>query len=314
MSSLLIHNNLLAIVCELYSGIRKIEEDISIYEEKNFERRTDAIDFLDFHIIERTEALIQHAELSNNLKELKQRAEKIKCELEKIDTILFEQIREKIKTGIYFKSSFKKMVREYLPDYFSDNDGSAKVGYDNLDVFTNGLLSDVDMPEASLARKPEMVFYQKTPARIIFEMMDLVEFKSNDVFFDIGSGLGQAAILVNLISGVTAKGIEYEPAYFDYAKTCASQLDLSNVEFINIEADKANYSEGTIFFMYTPFAGSMLRRMLQMLQHESKKRKIRIFTYGPCSFETARHNWLSCVHGIADDPFQLCEFRSSYLQ
>jgi hypothetical protein len=34
-----------------------------------------------------------------------------------------------------------------------------------------------------------------------------------DVFFDLGSGLGQVPILVNLLSGAAAKGMEFEPVY-----------------------------------------------------------------------------------------------------
>jgi SAM-dependent methyltransferase len=159
-----------------------------------------------------------------------------------------------------------------------------------------------------------MVFYQKTPARIIFELARLAELKPGDLFFDIGSGLGQVCILVNLISGAATRGIEYEPAYCNYAQTSAAQLNLSNVEFINKDARKGDYAQGTVFFLYTPFEGHMLQDMLDILQKESQKRTITIFTYGPCSPHAARQDWLYDINDGAGNPDQLSQFRSSALQ
>jgi len=298
---------LIMVLAEIQADIQAIEDDGAIYQETNFNRRANAIDFLDFHIIDRIEGLLQNPEQKEELTILQQRAEKVKDDLEKIDANLFKQLREKIRTGIYTGASFREMIGRYFEHDVSPAD---KIGYNNLDDFINGLLSDLTIPEATMEPEPEMVFYQKTPARIIFEMATLANLGQDDVFFDLGSGLGQVAILVNLISGATAKGIEYEPAYCNYANTCVSQLNLSNVEFINIDARLADYSQGTVFFLYTPFEGEILQTVLEILQKESLKRATRIFTYGPCSEIVAQQSWLSCVHGEPDDPYQLCEFRS----
>lgn len=295
------------VLAEIQADIQAIEKDVAIHQEINFNSRANAIDFIDFHIIGRIEGLLQNPEQREELEALKQWAEKIKTELEKIDAHLFKQLREKIRTGTYTGASFREMIGKYCG---YDVNMPEKIGYDNLDDFINGLLSDQAIPEATMEREPEMVFYQKTPVRIIFEIAELANLGPDDVFFDLGSGLGQVAILINLVTGATTKGIEYEPAYCNYAKACASQLNLSNVEFINIDARQADYSQGTVFFLYTPFEGEILQTVLEILQKESLKRAIRIFTYGPCSEIVAQQNWLSCVHGEANDPYQLCEFKS----
>jgi len=116
---------------------------------------------------------------------------------------------------------------------------------------------------------------------------------------------------VNLISGAGVRGIEYEPDYCHYAKTSASQLGLSNVEFINKDARNGDYTRGTVFFLYTPFGGRMLQDMLDILEKESKKRTITLFTYGPCSSHVARQHWLYGADDGADNPAQLYQFRSS---
>jgi hypothetical protein len=80
-----------------------------------------------------------------------------------------------------------------------------------------------DLPAQIKEREPGMIYYQKTPARIILELVKKAAFQPGDVFYDLGSGLGQAAILVNLLASVISKGVEFEPAYCHYAKTCAAE-------------------------------------------------------------------------------------------
>ncbi|MEP6613104.1 MAG: class I SAM-dependent methyltransferase, partial [Mucilaginibacter sp.] len=167
-----------------------------------------------------------------------------------------------------------------------------EAGYDNLDIFINGLLSFHSIPGQTRDLEPEMVFYQKTPARIIFDLVEKAYVTRDDVFFDLGSGLGQQAILVNLMTGAKAKGVEFEPAFCNYANDCATQLNLPGVTFINTDARQADYSDGTVFFMYTPFRGEILQDVLALLRKESLTRKIKIITYGPCTAQVALHSWL----------------------
>ena len=259
--------------------------------------------------MDRIEGLLQKPESDKKLDILYQHAQKAKHLLEKVDTNLFNQLRENIRSGIYTPSSFNKMVHHYLVSYFNTVK-TDKVGYDNLDIFINRLLSNQPVPETTLELRPKMVFYQKTPARIIFRMTELVSLKQDDVFFDIGSGLGQVTILMNLLTGVISQGVEYEPAYCNYAKHCTRELNLPHVEFTNSDAYKADYSQGTIFFLYTPFEGRLLQNMLNVLQEESQNRTITVFTYGPCSPDVAQEYWLSCVNGTADDFYELYKFKS----
>jgi len=295
---------------EIANDIHSIENDLALYEECSFNKRADAIDFLEFHVIERIEILGHNMLPTKELDELKLRAERIKLKLENIDNALFTRLREQIKQGIYREGAFIQMLYKYT--IFNTNDGhtTKEPGYDNLDVFINGLLFNNSLPEATMKQEKETVFYQQTPARIILELAECTGLKESDVFFDIGSGLGLVTILINLISGATVRGVEYEPAYINYAQTCVQQLKLNNIEFINADARNADYSKGTVFFMYTPFMGNMLQEMLDILQAEAQKRAIRIFTYGPCSAVVAREDWLAPVGEMGDELHALHEFRS----
>jgi hypothetical protein len=276
----------------LHAAIEAIEKNTALHEEKNFDQRTDAIDFIGFHIIGRIEGLLEKAAGPDELILLKYRAEKMKADLEETDARLFRKLRAKIRAGNFSGKKFRKLVSECCelnPERGQQNEP----GFDNLDVFVNGLLSVGAMPEQTKDLEPEMVYYQKTPARIFFELADKGYFGREDVFFDLGSGPGQAAILVNLLTGIPVKGVEFEPAFCACARDCAAALNLSNAVFINADARQTDYSEASVFFMYTPFTGAIMTGVLARLKEESLQRKIRIITYGPCTIEVARQNWLN---------------------
>ena len=183
-------------------------------------------------------------------------------------------------------------------------------GYDDLDALVNGLLLAEVPPEGPSRRDPEMLFYQPTPARIVLEMVERADFRQQDVFYDIGSGLGQVSILVHLFTGVRATGVEVEPEYCDYARRCARGLNLSRVRFVNADAREADYSDGTIFFLYTPFTGRMLQQVLERLGHESEKRRIRLCTYGPCTPHVAGQTWLERLDQNGNQVDKLAMFRT----
>ncbi len=294
-----------ALFAEISADISSVADDASLYEPKNFNSRANALDFIEFHIIDRLDSLPPTEELSH----LKQWATKAKRQMESIDTRLFDQLREGIRDGVYTGPSFTRMIHEYT-GFTINNTKTNQPGYDNLDTFINGLLTDQPLPEPSETHDKDMVFYQQTPARIIFELAARANLQPHDVLVDIGSGLGHVPILVNLISSATAKGIEYEPAYCTYAQACARQLNLQQVRFVNADARNADYSHATVFFMYTPFKGAMLQQMLSILQIIAQQRNIRVFTYGTCSKDVAKQTWLSCVNGVVNDEYRLYEFKN----
>ncbi|MGO4292116.1 hypothetical protein [Chitinophaga sp. RAB17] len=276
----------------MQSYIEAIEKDASLYEERNFEKRSEAIDFLGFQLIDQIDEFLQESSSPDKLLQLRQRAEELVSALEATDRKLFQRIQSAIRLKGCTGMAFKKLIKQYVDFNIADAGSLEEVGYDNLDVFINGLSLFETMPEQTKDLEPEMVYYQKTPARIIFELVEKSDFRKDDVFFDIGAGLGQVAILVNLLAGITAKGLEFEPAFCDYARDCAAALDLSDVTFINVDARQADYSEGTVFFMFTPFKGEILDTVLDMLRRESLQRKIKIITYGPCTARVAAQSWL----------------------
>ena len=299
---------MLMTVTEIDSYIQTTANNRLLYDEKNFDARTDAIDFLEFHILDQIDILRKVEPDQFRLIELHQRAEKLKFQLEEIDNKLFQKLQQEIKQKRYDGKAFERLVKEYVN--FENNKPLDEEGYDNLDIFINRLLTLQNMPEQSRQLEPEMVFYQKTPARVVFELVKNAGFKKDDVFFDIGSGLGQVVMLVNLLAGIRTAGVEFDPAFCKYSEECATMLGLQDVDFINADARGVDYSVGTVFFMYTPFKGKMLQDVLEILRKESLKREIRIITYGPCTSEVAAQDWLHRAFEAGPGINSLAFFRS----
>lgn len=298
------------LILEIQSYIKAVENDISLSEERNFEHRVESLDLMEFQVFDKIGDLLSKSTQKETLLLLKARAEKLKYDLGKIDFNLFQKLREKIRTQKYAGEKFKNLIGKYFDFDLEDADHQQEAGYDNLDIFINGLLCFDAMPEQTKALEPGMVFYQKTPARIIFELVEKAGFNKDDVFFDLGSGLGQVGILVNLLAGIKTIGVEFEPAFYKYARNCAMQLNLTDVSFINVDARRADYSAGTIFFMYTPFNGEIMEAVLTRLKQESLSRKIKVITYGPCSAQIALQSWLHSVSQDEVDIYKLEIFTS----
>jgi hypothetical protein len=294
----------------IQSDIEAIADDAALYEEIHFGTRAEAIDALEFNVLDRIEGLLQAGHLPERLIELRHHAEGIKRRLEAIDERLFQRLRTDIQDGSTKGAAFTQLIDTYVGNDTGGRRRRDELGYDTLDLFINGLLLSQPVPTETQTREAEMVFYQQTPARIIFELAEQAHLTHHDVFYDLGSGLGHVPILVNLLTGASARGVEFEPAYSMYASACATDLNLAGVAFINEDARTADYSNGTVFFMYTPFTGSILQKVLERLRQEAQSRTIRIFTYGPCTPRIAQQPWLERIGQQENNLTTLGEFRN----
>jgi hypothetical protein len=171
----------------------------------------------------------------------------------------------------------------------------ARDGYDHLDEIVAGILQ-LDEPDTpTVEPTAEMVFYQPTPARHILDFIQRTALGADDVLIDLGAGLGHVAILTAICTEARAVGVELEPAYVACARRAAKRLNVSSVTFIEADARRAPLEEGTVFFLYTPFSGGMLRDMLDALRNEAERRPIRVGSFGPCTRTIAAEDWLEAV-------------------
>src|SRR5262249_41954453 len=99
-----------------------------------------------------------------------------------------------------------------------------------------------------------------------------------DVFVDVGSGLGRAAALVHLLTGARAIGLEIQPSFVAAARALAARLRLPDLSFVEGDAPELGpaLAGGSVFFLYCPFSGARLERLLACMEPLARTRTISI--------------------------------------
>ncbi len=289
----------------LQSLIGELEQDGSLNEPDHLRQRIEALDRLDAYLVD--EQFDRQSPNHTIAPEIYPRAKALYAKLELANSELYQAIRHEIQraTGPYELLQRLANQSGQSGDAINPTDGE---GYDYLDELVSGILQ-FEKPAAGIVQLPaEMVFYQPTPARHIFDLLRLTALTEQDVLVDLGSGLGHVPLLTTICTGARGIGIELEAAYVHCARQSAQALNLYNVAFIQQDARSADLSCGTVFYLYTPFVGTILRTVLDSLQREAATRKIRICTFGPCTAIIAQEQWLEPPSTL--EPHQIVLFRS----
>jgi SAM-dependent methyltransferase len=102
---------------------------------------------------------------------------------------------------------------------------------------------------------------------------------SNDVFVDLGSGLGKVVMAVHLLTGARARGVEVQPDLATRARERAHDLGL-DVTFVDGDALDANLDDATVFFLYLPFTGEVLAGVMKRLRAIAERKPIVVCALG----------------------------------
>jgi Methyltransferase domain len=257
--------------------VEELEQDRSLRASRNLRRRSAALGDL--------EVCLSVAQLKGTT--LHQRAKSICAELESINFRLYNSIRREIQQG-----AGREILREWMSDWNDPCAHRDRNGYDYLDELVSGILQ-LEEPSPEVIRlDSEMVAYQPTPARHIFDFINRVVLTERDSLIDLGSGLGHVTLIASVCASARCIGIELEPSYVECALKCAQSLKLTKARFIQGDVRAADLYEGTVFYLYTPFVGTILRDVLRGLRLQSRCREIRIATFGPCTPIVAEEHWL----------------------
>lgn len=265
----------------LSNELAKLETDESLFAPAQLRRRIELLDELNAHFGDDTspplsaDAAILH------------RATTLRRRLEAANAEIYGAIRDEIRQGN------PESLRTWIKLCRSAPENTAPgLGFDHLDELIAGVLQ-IREPENEVPHPgPEQVFYQPTPIRHALSMIGHSGLSASDVLIDFGSGLGQLCMMASILTGARAIGIELETAYLESAHESARNLRLNMVTFQHADAREADLSSGTVFHLYTPFTGSILRTVLNRLGQESKNRPITICTLGPCAGAVAQEAWL----------------------
>ena len=277
----------------LVSLIEELEQDRSLNEPRHLRQRFEALDDLDAYLTDGQPLGMA----------LHQRAKAIYDELDSVNCRFYEAIRREIQRG-----AGAGRLLEWMPDWNGESNLVNCTGYDYLDELVGGVLKFEEPSVEIVQLESEMVSYQPTPARHIFDLIRRTALTDRDFLIDLGSGLGHLPLMASICTRASCTGIELEPSYVACARKSARSLNLNHVRFVQGDARAADLSDGTIFYLYTPFTGAILRDVLNSLQQEAVRREIRICTFGPCTRVVADEQWLSAIEALETD--RIAIFRS----
>jgi SAM-dependent methyltransferase len=144
-------------------------------------------------------------------------------------------------------------------------------------LFADSTVAD-SIPEDEAELPPGCAPYLPCPIEHVLTALGALEVRADDVFVDVGSGLGRVTSLVHLLTGAAAIGIEVQPHLVDQAKRLA--LPLKRPRLVTVRGDASQVIRylpiGTAYFLYCPFGGGRLATTLRELEQIARTRRIRI--------------------------------------
>jgi hypothetical protein len=123
-----------------------------------------------------------------------------------------------------------------------------------------------DLPRGAVPYLPSGV------AEILAVVLE-VPLRLDDDIVDLGSGLGRVVLLAHLLSGARARGLEIQEPFVLRARASAAELGLTSVSFVHANVAETEL-DGSVFFLYAPFNGEMLTRVLGRLEDVARRRPI----------------------------------------
>jgi hypothetical protein len=266
--------------------VAEIEDDRGLLKPDRLRERLEVLDRLDACFPEMVGAA-RGVEAGRD--ELCRRATAIRERLEAVNRELYDAIRCGIQRGD------TGVLLRWVDSLQEGADAARGLAYDCLDELICGVLELAEPEGAAGPAEAEMVFYQPTPARHIFDLIGRTALTEADVLVDVGSGLGHVPLLVSVCTRARSIGIELEESYVKRARECARRLNVQRATFVRQDAREADLSTGTVFYLHTPFTGSILRTVLDRLKREAARGRIRICSYGPCTADLAEEAWLEAA-------------------
>lgn len=287
---------------DLHAFLCALEADSSLFLPDQLRERLIALDDLDAEF----GGFDSEDSTRGTYSRLHQRAKALRIRLEAANAELYQSVRSDIVRG-----GQPRALLQWLENSASDNELKSPLpglGFDYRDELVSGVLQLLEPSEPNLQPSSEMVPYQPTPVRHILHLIAAAAVAEDDVFVDLGSGLGHVPLLVSMMTGAQTVGVEIQAAYVASARKCAQSLRLSRVQFIAQDARDADLSRGTTFYLYSPFKGSILADVLSALRRESMRRPIKICSLGPCTHRVSNETWLKT--SALSDPGRVTVFDS----
>jgi SAM-dependent methyltransferase len=175
-----------------------------------------------------------------------------------------ERVRSLIERGLQDPSLFRAALLRVPP---TERDGWLDL------VLGLGELPDDD-PDLPRGCVP----YLPCPVDALLRVVEQADVRASDVFVDVGSGLGRAAALVHLLTGASVVGVEIQSGLVVAARHLATRLLVSRISCVEGDAVELTgfVSIGSVFFLYCPFSGERLAKVVADLEPIARTKMIRV--------------------------------------
>ncbi len=203
-------------------------------------------------------------------------AARLSSRLDEIDRAQFEERRARLARGDYGAKDLELDLADLKPV--------------EIDPFVSRLFEVHAVPSRETERIAGMVHYLPSPFRSIRELA--VRLGSDDLFVDVGSGLGLVPLLVAWLSGARTRGVEIEPAYHRRAEEIRARFPSLNVELVLSDCRAISYADATFVYVYDTIRDSLLDELLARIRSDSSGRVVRFASRGMSTPAFDRAPWL----------------------
>lgn len=137
---------------------------------------------------------------------------------------------------------------------------------------------------------------QSSNHRFVQFVLDHVPFSGEDVFVDVGCGVGGVLSLFHDHLGIKVIGVEIDPIIAEMARERVRDMDNVEVVTENILNCKSIIQEATVFYLYNPFNASVLDRFLELVGSIGRKDVRVIYVNDIFKSVFEKHHWKSIIH------------------
>ena len=175
-----------------------------------------------------------------------------------------DRIRSQIESGVRDRALFRSSLLAVPPA--------------ERDAWVDRVLRLDGLPEDGPELPKGCAPYLPCPVDALLRVVEHAPVRATDVFVDVGSGVGRAAAFVHLLTGAGAIGIEIQPRLVRAGRELAARLLVSRVSCVEGDAARLTgfIAVGSVFFLYCPFSGERLAKVLADLEQIARARPIRI--------------------------------------
>lgn len=138
----------------------------------------------------------------------------------------------------------------------------------------------IDASDVASAMPGEsLIGYHASGVAAVVRALLGAELGPNDVFVDLGAGLGKVTCLARLLTGCDARGIELQGSLVDRARALAAEQGIE-ATFVHGDVRECDLSAGTVFYLYAPFAKAVTAHVLEKLETVAAHRGIVVCALG----------------------------------